>query len=199
MSESSSPHAGTAAPLLTETTESSEQLLDGKLLTVYRDTVRVPSGDTSVREWIDHPGASAVVPLFDDGRTLLIRQFRYPPRRAFLEVPAGKLDVAGEDPLEVAARELEEETGWKAGHFEHLGSLYPCIGYSNELIHFYLGTDLREGTQDLGDGEFVEVLTMPFEEATALARMGGVLDMKTAMALLLADAWLQRSEERVKR
>ena len=189
----------TARPILIETTESSEQLLDGKLLAVYRDTVRVPSGATSVREWIDHPGAAAVVPLFDDGRTLLIRQFRYPPRRTFLEVPAGKLDVAGEDPLEVAARELEEETGWKAGRLEHLGSLYPCIGYSNELIHFYLATDLHEGMQDLGDGEFVEVLTMPFEEATALARTSGMLDMKTATALLLADAWLRRSEEGVKR
>jgi len=97
---------------LNETQLSSEQLVDGVLLEAFRDEVRLPDGDTSVREWIDHPGASAIVPVFEDGHTLLVRQFRYPPRRTFLEVPAGKLDKPGEDPEDVAARELEEETGW---------------------------------------------------------------------------------------
>lgn len=179
---------------LTETRRSSTQLVDGVLLTAYRDEVELPDGGTSVREWIDHPGASAVVPLFADGTTVLVRQFRYPPRRHFLEVPAGKLDVAGEDPEAVAARELEEETGWKAGRLVHLASLHPCIGYSNEQIHLYLAFDLGRGTQDLGDGEFVEVVTLPFEEAVARAKKGEIGDMKSAMALLLAEAHLLRSE-----
>lgn len=184
-------------PDLTETPLRSNQLVDGKLLKVHRDEVRVPDGSTSVREWIDHPGAAAVVPLFSDGTTILVRQFRYPPRRTFLEVPAGKLDQDGEPPEEVAARELEEETGWTAQHFTHLGSLHPCIGYSNEVIHFYLARDLSEGTQDLSEGEFVEVVSMGFEDAVEQARQGAMSDMKSAMALLLAEAHLRDSDPEI--
>ena len=172
---------------LTEESLQSEQLVDGALLKVYRDAVRLPDGGESVREWIDHPGASAVVPLLENGKTLLLRQFRYPPRKVFLEVPAGKLDRKGENPEDVARRELEEETGWKAERFVHLGSLHPCIGYSNELIHFYLAEGLSKGTQDLSEGEFVEVVAMGFDEAVARARRGEVLDMKSTVALLMAD------------
>ena len=174
---------------------SSEQLVDGALLKAYRDDVRLPDGDTSVREWIDHPGASAVVPLFEDGQTLLIRQFRYPPRRTFLEVPAGKIDQPGEDPKEVAARELEEETGWRAHTFESIGAAHPCIGYSNELIYFYIARDLERGVQDLAEGEFVEPTTMPFAEAVAQARGGELSDMKTITALLYADAHINNDSE----
>jgi len=184
-------------PDLTETPLRSNQLVDGKLLKVHRDEVRVPDGSTSVREWIDHPGAAAVVPLLGDGSTILVRQFRYPPRRTFLEVPAGKLDQDGEPPEQVAARELEEETGWVAQRFTHLGSLHPCIGYSNEIIHFYLARDLSEGTQNLSAGEFVEVVSMGFEEAVAQARQGAMSDMKSAMALLLAEAHLRDSDPEI--
>lgn len=177
-------------PTLTETPLTSDQLLDGALLKVYRDTVQLPDASTGVREWIDHPGASAVVPLFDDGSVLLIEQFRYPPRRTFLEVPAGKIDQPDEDPADVAARELEEETGWRAATFTSLSSLYPCIGYSNEIIHFYLARDLSRGTQDLSEGEHVEVVRMPFREAVDRARRGDVKDMKSAMALTLAQQFL---------
>lgn len=180
---------------LTEERLRSEQLLDGKLLKVYRDEVRLPDGGTSVREWIDHPGASAVVPLFPDGTTLLIRQFRYPPRRTFLEVPAGKLDRKGEPPEAVAVRELEEETGWKAAHVRHLTSLYPCIGYSNEVIHFYLAEELTEGRKQFSDGEYVETVRLPFAEALALARSGEIVDMKTVAALQSAAAFLERREK----
>jgi len=174
---------------LSEEEISSEKLVDGVLLKAHRDEVRTPDGETSVREWIDHPGASAIVPLFDDGRTVLIRQFRYPPRRTFLEVPAGKIDVPGEDPEDVARRELEEETGWRADAFVHLASTYPCIGYSNEIIHFYLATGLSLGEQDLSEGEFVDVVEMPFEDAVEMARSGELRDMKTVTALLYADAY----------
>ena len=180
---------------LTEEPLDSELLVDGALLKAYRDRVRTPDGSESVREWIDHPGASAIVPLFDDGDTVLVRQFRYPPRRTFLEVPAGKIDVPGEDPSGVAARELEEETGWKADAFQHLASTYPCIGYSNEVIHFFLATGLHRGEQDLSDGEFVEVVRMPLQEVVEKARTGELKDMKTVAALLYADAHLQDARE----
>lgn len=175
---------------LTEETLSSRLLADGSFLEVYHDEVQVPDGSTSVREWINHPGASAIVPLFEDGQTLLIRQFRYPPRKTFLEVPAGKIDVPGENPEDVAARELEEETGWTADRFDFLASTYPCIGYSNEVIHFFLARGLTRGTQDLSDGEFVEVVKMDFADAVAKARRGEIEDMKSAMALTYAAAHL---------
>ncbi len=178
---------------LTEAELSSEQLVDGVLLKAFRDEVRLPNGQTSVREWIDHPGASAIVPVFEDGRTLLVRQFRYPPRRAFLEVPAGKIDEPGEAPADVAARELEEETGWRAGRFEHVGTAYPCIGYSNEQIHVFTAHDLDRGTQALADGEFVEVVEVDFETALARARHGDLPDMKTVTALVYAAAHLNES------
>lgn len=173
---------------LTETQLSSEQLVDGVLLKAFRDEVRLPNEQTSVREWIDHPGASAIVPLFEDGRTLLVRQFRYPPRRTFLEVPAGKLDEPGEDPEDVARRELEEETGVRAGQFEHVGTAYPCIGYSSERIHVFTAHDLKRGSQSLAEGEFVEVVEMGFDEALRRARNGDLKDMKTVTALVYAAA-----------
>ena len=173
----------------------SENIFDGKLLHVRRDEVRLPDGETSIREWIDHPGASAVVPLFEDGRTLLVRQFRFPPHRVFLEVPAGKLDAAGEDPEAVALRELEEETGWRAGRLVSLGSLYPCIGYSNEIIHFFIAYDLEPGKRDLQHGEFMDVETMGFKEAVDQATSGGILDMKSVIALMLAEKHLARHEK----
>jgi len=173
---------------LTESPLSSEQLVDGVLLQAFRDEVRLPNGETSVREWIDHPGASAIVPIFEDGRTLLVRQFRYPPRRTFLEVPAGKLDEPDEDPVEVAVRELEEETGWRAERFESIGAAYPCIGYSNEIIHVFAAYGLSRGEQDLADGEFVEVVEMDLDEAVRRARVGEIQDMKTITALVYAAA-----------
>ncbi len=175
---------------LTETPLQSDHLVDGVLLQVYRDEVELPDGATSVREWIDHPGASAIVPIFEDGSTLLVRQFRYPARRTFLEVPAGKID-AGEPPEEVARRELEEETGWRAGRLDHVGSSYPCIGYSNEVIHFFIARELTRGERNLGDGEFMDVISLRFDEAVTQARRGELRDMKTVTALTYAAARLE--------
>lgn len=177
---------------LTEKTIRSEQLLEGKLLNVFRDEVRLPDGETSQREWIDHPGASAVIPIFEDGSTILIRQFRYPPRRSFLELPAGKFDNSSESAREVALRELEEETGWRASSIYPIGSLYPCIGYSNEIIHYFIAEDLSEGRQDLEDAEFVEVIRMPLSDAVDMAECGELVDMKTFSGLMLAKAALAR-------
>ena len=179
---------------LTETKKSREQLVDGVLLKAYRDTVHLPDGGESVREWIDHPGASAVVPLFEDGTTLLVRQFRYPPQREFLEVPAGKLDKAGEDPADLARRELEEEVGYTAATLTRVGETYPCIGYSNEVIHLFLAEDLSEQSAETDDAEFVVPVRMPLAEAVRRARAGEILDAKSTVALLLVQAHLDRRE-----
>lgn len=171
---------------LTETLKDRDLLVDGVLLRAYRDTVTLPDGETSVREWIDHPGASAVVPLFEDGTTILLRQYRYAPGREFVEVPAGKIDKPGEDPADVAVRELEEEAGYTARTLTPLGPTYPCIGYSNEVIHLFLAEDLAEVSAGTEEDEFVEPFRLPFAEAVAMARRGEVLDTKSAVALLRA-------------
>lgn len=171
---------------LKETCLDRESLFDGILLNVFRDRVELPDGRESVREWIDHPGAAAVVPVFENGDTVLLRQFRYPARKEFVEVPAGKFDEEGEEPETVARRELEEETGWRADRLKHVGAFYPCIGYSNEIIHFYVARDLSPGDAGLEEEEFVEPFRLPFETAVASVRRGEIEDMKTMVALLLA-------------
>jgi ADP-ribose pyrophosphatase len=188
--------AGPAMSDLTEHSIESANVFRGVLLNAFRDTVRLPGGGEGPREWIDHPGAAAVVPLFSDGTVLLVRQYRFPPRKEFLEIPAGKLDVAGESPEEVARRELQEETGYKCGSLESLTSIYPCIGYSNEIIHLFIGRDLTPGRQSLSDGEFVEPVRMTFDEALALVADGTIDDAKTVTALLLTSIRL-KSLERV--
>jgi ADP-ribose pyrophosphatase len=175
---------------LTETTIESSIVFDGVLLHVRRDTALLPDKSGAVREWISHPGAAAVIPVFEDGSTILVRQFRYPARREFLELPAGKIDVAGELPEDVARRELEEETGWIADDLERLTTLYPCIGYSNEQIHFFIGRRLRPGTRSLSDGEFMDTHRIPLADAIDRARRGDLSDMKTVSGLLLASTRL---------
>jgi ADP-ribose pyrophosphatase len=176
---------------LTETRKSREQLADGVLLKVYRDTVVLTDGRESVREWVRHPGAAAVVPVFDDGSTVLVRQFRYPPQREFLEVPAGKLDVEGEDPEEVAQRELGEEIGYAAARLTRLGVTYPCIGYSDEVIHLFLAEGLSPKAGGADHEELLVPVRMPLSEAVAMARRGEILDAKSALILLLAQVHLE--------
>ena len=179
---------------LTEESLSSETVYDGVLLHVRRDTVRLPDGGTSAREWIVHPGASAVVPVDDQGRVVLVRQFRFPPRREFWEVPAGKLDADGEDPLDVARRELAEEVHLAAERWTPLGDTYPAIGYSDEVIHLFLAEGLSPAHRDSDDDEFVEPFRMPLSEVVRMAQTGQIEDVKTCVALLLADAALKARE-----
>lgn len=175
---------------LEEQTLDSEQLVDGKLLKVYRDKVTLPDGTTSHREWIDHPGAAAVVALLDDDHVLMVRQYRYPARDTFLEIPAGTLD-GDEAPDKAVIRELKEETGYTAQHWTLLGALYPCLGYSNEIIHIYLAQALESGEQQLDTGEFIEVERVPFEEAVSQAQRGAFRDSKTIAGLLWAAGHLR--------
>lgn len=168
---------------LTEHRVAGEEVYAGKLLRVQRDRVRLPDGKEAVREYIRHPGAVAIVALFDDGRVLLERQYRYPLRREFIEIPAGKLD-AGEVHLETAKRELLEETGYVAAEWRRLGLIHNAIGYSDEGIELWLARGLEQREQRLEPGEFLEVLTLPLAEALAMIRDGRITDVKTICGLL---------------
>ena len=170
---------------LTEHFVAGERVYDGGLLKVHRDTVRLPDGTQAYREYIRHPGAVAVVALFDDGQVLLERQFRYPSRREYIEVPAGKLEP-GEPHLDTAKRELLEETGYAAAQWTRLGVLHTAIGYADEAIELFVakGLSLKEAKLDVG--EFLEVFKLPLDQAVAMIREGRITDSKTVSALLWA-------------
>ena len=174
---------------LSEKPLSSELVFDGRLLKVRRDLARLPDGSEATREYIRHPGAVAVVPLFDDGTILLERQFRYPHGRDFIEIPAGKLEP-GEPQLETAQRELMEETGYTAAEWKRLGTIHTAIAYTDEAIGLFLARKLtKAGMQRLDAGEFVETLIVPFDEALAMVRDGRITDCKTVSALLWVKTW----------
>ena len=165
-----------------------EEVFSGRLLKVHRDRVRLPDGSEGVREYIRHPGAVAIVALFEDGRVLLERQHRYALRRDFIEIPAGKLDP-GEAHLDTAKRELLEETGYVAAEWRRLGIIHNAIGYSDEGIELWLARGLELRERKLDHGEFLETLALPFEEAVQMVRDGRISDAKTVAGLL----WLKAS------
>lgn len=165
----------------------SESIYDGTLLHVRRDTVRLPNGKNGVREWIHHPGAAAVLPLLPSGDVILVRQYRYPIGKVTLEIPAGKLDAEGEDPLHCARRELSEETGYTAKQYDKLTTIATTVGFSNEYIHLYLAYDLSVGEQHTDEDEFVNVIQMPYSEALNMAKIGEIIDSKTIIALMMAE------------
>ena len=154
----------------------SENIYDGVLLHVRRDTVTLPNGREAVREWVRHPGASAVLPVFEDGTVLLVRQYRYPVDRVTLEIPAGKLD---------SPKELSEETGYTAKHWEKLTTIGTTVGFSNEYIHIYAAHDLQAGEQHTDDDEFIHVVKMPLEEAVERVKAGEIFDAKSVTAILM--------------
>lgn len=157
-------------------------IYQGKVVTLNVDTVRLPNGHTIDLEVIRHPGASAVVPMKDDGTVVMIRQFRHAANGFIFEIPAGKLHPK-EDPLDCAARELEEEIGYKAGHFELLSSIFTAPGFADEVIHVYVATALTRGTQNLDQDEVLEVVEMPLREAIAKIEDGTIRDAKTIVGL----------------
>ena len=166
------------------------QVYRGHFLDVRRDRVGLPDGSTAHREYIRHPGAVMVVPLLDDGRLVMERQYRYPMGRVMLEFPAGKLD-AGEDPLVCGRRELLEETGYSAAEWAYAGVLHNAIAYSDEGIHIYFARGLQRGEQKLDDGEFLELVTHTVDDLDRMAASGELTDAKTLIGLL----WLQRWQQ----
>jgi len=168
---------------------SGEVVYAGNFLEVHRDVVRLPDGTLAKRDYIKHPGAVAIVALADDGTVILERQYRYPLRRDFVEIPAGKLE-AGEAHLETGKRELLEETGYAAARWTYLGQVHNAIGYSDEAIEMWLATGLQKREAKLDKGEFLEVFTLPFDEALAMAADGRISDVKTIIGLFWA--WKRR-------
>lgn len=170
---------------LIEEKVSSEDVFDGNLLHVKKDTVRLPNGNIAYREWIKHPGASAVVPVTPEGRLIFVRQYRYPIQQVTLEIPAGKLDAEGEDPLDCARRELSEETGYQAEKYTFLTKLATTVGFSNEFIYIYAAEGLTAGRQHPDEDEFINVCTLTMDEAMAKVRSGEICDAKSITAVLL--------------
>lgn len=175
---------------------SGENIFDGVLLHVRRDEVELPNGNKSVREWIEHPGASAVIPLLPDNQIILVRQFRYPVGQVTLEVPAGKLDKIGEDPIECAKRELSEETGYTAGKYWKLTTIATTVGFSNEYIHLYAATDLTPGKIHPDSDEFINVVKLPLTAALQMIESGKIIDAKSIISILLLakQVFLKKSE-----
>ena len=174
---------------LTEHFASGERVFDGKLLKVHRDVVRRPDGSEGTREYIRHPGAVAIVPLFEDGMVLLERQFRYPHRREFIELPAGKLEL-GEPHLETAERELLEETGYRATDWKRLGVIHTSIAYTDESIELFLARKLaKEAAAKLDAGEFVDTMIVGFDDAIAMIRDGRITDAKSVAGLFWVKAF----------
>lgn len=173
---------------LEEKTVSSQLIFDGRVVHLYKDTVQLPNGAESVREYVRHIGAVCVLPLTDEGDVILERQYRYAVREVLTEIPAGKLDAPGEDPLSAATRELKEETGATAGEMIPLGDYFGSPAVMGERIRMYLAKGLSFGERKLDEDEFLEVFRLPLEEAEAAVLRGEIPDGKTQVAILRAAA-----------
>ena len=173
---------------LEEKTVSSRLIFDGKVVHLYKDTVRLPDGAESVREYVKHIGAVCILPLTDDGEVILERQYRYAVRQILTEIPAGKLDAPDEDPLEAAKRELREETGATAREMIPLGDFYGSPAILGERIRMFLAKGLTFGETEFDEDEFLEVFRLPLDEAEAAVLRGEIPDGKTQAAILRAAA-----------
>lgn len=163
-----------------------EEIYRGRKIGLRVDRVRMADGRETTREVVFHPGAVAIVPLLPDGRVIMIRQYRHATGEVLLEIPAGTRDIPGEAPRDTAARELIEETGYRAGTLTHLSDFYTAPGFCNELMSLYLATDLAPGDQNLMDDEAISVEAFTLDEAQALIAGGSIRDAKTIVGLLLA-------------
>lgn len=170
----------------------SETVFQGRLLSLRVDKVELASGVVSTREVVVHRGAVAILPILPTGEALLVRQFRLPAGKVLLEIPAGTLSP-GEEPLECAKRELKEETGYSAGKWERLTSLFLAPGYSTEYIHLFLAEELSRGEVQLDEDEIIALVPTPLEKALKMVISGDIEDAKTCCALLLYN--LYRREE----
>ena len=177
-----------ASPRLVESFVRGEQVFKGALLDVRRDVVALPDGSHATREYIVHPGAVVVVPILDDGRLVVERQFRYPVGRVVLEFPAGKLD-AGEAPMQCAQRELIEETGYRAREWALAGTLHNALAYCTEVIHIAFARGLTVGERALDVGELIELALLPEADLDAAAARGELTDAKTLVGLLWLQKW----------
>lgn len=171
---------------LTEAKTGSEEIFDGVILHVFKDTVQLPNGHPATREVIRHVGAVGVIPVTDDGKVIIERQFRYPLNSVITEIPAGKLDSFTEDRLSAAKRELEEETGYTAEEWISMGDYYPSPAYCDERITLYLAKGLHQGQRHLDEDEFLNFEAVPLSDLVTDVMEGRITDGKTQVAVLKA-------------
>lgn len=172
---------------LIETRIDGETAYPGSFFSIQKDSVRLPDGAVAYREFMRHPGAATIIPLFDDGTVLVERQFRYPMNQIFIELPAGKIDQ-GEHSFETAKRELEEETGYVADEWYFVTTIHNAIGYSDEHIDIYLAKGLRQGKVRLDEEEFIQSFRIPVTELLDWVKNGQVTDVKT----IIGAFWLEK-------
>ncbi len=166
---------------------SGERVFSGRLLKVELDKVLLPDGQQTTREYIRHPGAVAIVPVLDDGSIVLVKQCRYPLGTVMWEIPAGKLDHGAEDPKACAVRELSEETGYAAEHWQKLISIATTPGFSDEVIHLYKAWGLTKYSQHTDEDEFIGVQAFSPEAVKQMIADGELFDAKTLCALYACD------------
>lgn len=169
---------------LEEKTITKEQIFSGKVIDLYVEDVELPNGKTSKREIVKHPGAVAILAVTDEGKIILVKQFRKPLERTIVEIPAGKLEK-GEEPEYTALRELEEETGYTAKKLTKITAFYTSPGFADEIVHVFLAEELAvlEEKRELDEDEFVEVMEVTLEDALKLVESREVYDAKTAYAI----------------
>jgi ADP-ribose pyrophosphatase len=167
-----------------EKTLDSKRIYEGRIINLRVDKVTVVSG-TSTREIVEHNGGSVIAAITNDNKIIMVKQFRKPMESPILEVPAGKLD-GDEDPADAALRELSEETGYTAGKLEKLTEFYPSVGYTTEVLHIYLATDLKPGACHPDENEVLEVMEMDLEEVYRMVMDGKIHDGKTIAAVMMA-------------
>lgn len=165
----------------------SEKIFTGAVFDVNRDRLREENGMEIIRDVVRHPGGAGGLPLFEDGRIALVRQYRHPAGRELLEIPAGRVEP-GESAELCAAREIEQEIGFRAGRMQKLAEFYSTPGFCEERLHVYLATELTLTAQNLDHDEMVEIIYLPLREAVRMAERGEIEDSKTLVALLLAGS-----------
>ncbi len=175
---------------LYEKTVSQDVRFSGHIINLRVDDVTLPNRKPATREVVEHPGGVCVAALTDQQELLFVRQFRYPYGEVLLELPAGKLDRGGEDPLEAGKRELREETGAVATAYRSLGKLYPSPGYCDEIIHLYMAQGLTFGDSEPDEDEFLECERIPLDRAVEMVLNNEITDAKTQVAILKVAALL---------
>lgn len=172
------------------TLKKSDLLYKGKVFDLKVDEIEYESGNKGIREIAVHPGGAVVVPVTDDGKVILVTQFCYPFQKELMEFPAGKLD-SGEDPLKCAVRELEEETGFKAGEIQKLGEIYTAPGYCTEILYLYIAKDLKAGNHNREEGELeMEIYEFSLDEIEEKISAGEITDAKTICGIYHAKKFL---------